>query len=950
MQEELTEAEWRNLLKEYAECQTHPGIYILGCFARHVTLYSQQVRALNLIYGLHKTGQLKEGDSIVVIGAGAAGLMAAAAAAYLKCQVILLEEMEGPMELQRNNRQRWIHPHIYDWPDPDSREEDAELPLLNWRAGYAEQIARQIEEKWLECVRQNPVEEVYSVEKLQFHANHGKSEMRYTLGWTGDYVDKERVRPPHRKTQTVYVNHILVAVGFGLEPRSPGRDSYWTEDDTDVSFRKQQGQRWLVSGFGDGALTDLMRLCLRRFRHAEIANLFDTTAGIPGVIADIERIHSNPNLSDEELSHAFSKLSAGGLEEVLKRRLRSHGPEVVLSGQHPHLYGRGSSVLNRLIVYLLSELGAFGQIFGPTGPIRQEGDKFLVEYGTPPNTKTECFDRVIVRHGPNSLIEGLAQSWGFGESCQRLKQSWKEVSPRNDLSRRQQWPTGFFGPEGESPASGATEGDRAFAESVSRFGVKIAKLTFYKEVRDEGSSTVTYSVEGLTAVDRPISGVRFYYESVAGKIGPAALDKRSKSQGLRWFRDRPREHPATMDELRGQVRRVSGTVRFPQPLKPSDPALNFKLRMIVLNGDALSKSEYEQLYIPANRFHIDREKIKSMEYFARIVWCPVESLKIQLILPPDRSLGVPRPSVFGLPASSVIEPEEVVRESVVQFYPPPRWQPHKVKWANSPADTVTDSFRFANPAAQTWELSVQKPRVGSCYSLDWTLPAIRSGKELLDLEDRAKALRSRLLQYRNARRGDRSTLPAHQKRKIRESFLKLHADVAALQKKSGVKEDFDIAFMTYNDFTTPDCPNPRLEFVDGTSAGGEPNPALWTFWLPFGLGLAGACFKQGDRSYIYFRKQVNEEKIAPEYYLSIPGTRQHSFMVAVPVDHPTWDESMAQKGFERSRQCIGVVDISISSGSQSRWFEAIQSSNNNTINDLRPICQNFGDRIAGILE
>jgi hypothetical protein len=67
------DAKWREFIRDYAECENHPGIYILGCFARRVTLYSQQVRALNLIYGLHAIGELKAGEPVVVIGAGAAG-------------------------------------------------------------------------------------------------------------------------------------------------------------------------------------------------------------------------------------------------------------------------------------------------------------------------------------------------------------------------------------------------------------------------------------------------------------------------------------------------------------------------------------------------------------------------------------------------------------------------------------------------------------------------------------------------------------------------------------------------------------------------------------------------------------------------------------------------------------------------------------------------------------
>src|ERR1700676_4780874 len=96
--------------------------YILGSFAGHATLYSQQVRALNLIHALCITNAIRLNTKVAVIGGGAAGLAAGAAASTRGGSVVLLESLAGPMELQRNNRQRWLHPHIYDWPDEEFKD------------------------------------------------------------------------------------------------------------------------------------------------------------------------------------------------------------------------------------------------------------------------------------------------------------------------------------------------------------------------------------------------------------------------------------------------------------------------------------------------------------------------------------------------------------------------------------------------------------------------------------------------------------------------------------------------------------------------------------------------------------------------------------------------------------------------------------------------------------
>src|SRR5271155_5680130 len=115
-------ADWESLLRRFS-VPSFPGVYVLGCFARYQTLYSQQVRALNLIAAMCETGHLRQGTRLAVVGAGAAGLTAAAAGAYRGASVTLLEQLEGPMEIQRNNRQRWLHPRIYDWPDPAWRSD-----------------------------------------------------------------------------------------------------------------------------------------------------------------------------------------------------------------------------------------------------------------------------------------------------------------------------------------------------------------------------------------------------------------------------------------------------------------------------------------------------------------------------------------------------------------------------------------------------------------------------------------------------------------------------------------------------------------------------------------------------------------------------------------------------------------------------------------------------------
>lgn len=58
-------------LQECFQVPGWPGVYVLGCLDRRVTIYSQQVRALNLAAMLFSARKLAARDSVVVIGASA---------------------------------------------------------------------------------------------------------------------------------------------------------------------------------------------------------------------------------------------------------------------------------------------------------------------------------------------------------------------------------------------------------------------------------------------------------------------------------------------------------------------------------------------------------------------------------------------------------------------------------------------------------------------------------------------------------------------------------------------------------------------------------------------------------------------------------------------------------------------------------------------------------------
>lgn len=122
-------------------------VFFLGCFEKRLTVLSQQRRAINLVDAILESGLIRRPNGrVAIVGAGASGLTAAAAflvgAPDLK-EVALFEKSDKLLHLQQGS-DRYLHPHLYDWPAVGSLDFDARLPILNWAAGTAGEVASQI--------------------------------------------------------------------------------------------------------------------------------------------------------------------------------------------------------------------------------------------------------------------------------------------------------------------------------------------------------------------------------------------------------------------------------------------------------------------------------------------------------------------------------------------------------------------------------------------------------------------------------------------------------------------------------------------------------------------------------------------------------------------------------------------------------------------------------------
>jgi hypothetical protein len=325
------------------------------------------------------------------------------------------------------------------------------LPLLNWTAARASDVVVQVLREWKmtidEAVDRKLTEPVLYCNTRHVHVKRAPV-TGLRIEWVGEHRDVRDGTTlktgPAAVGRSEKFDLVVLAIGFG--PERERALSYWRNETLAQPSLEPARMTYLVSGQGDGAMIDVLRLRISQFRQDRIlSELFE---GADTFLAKFRELHASyaSSSSNSGIFDAFERLELDNKAEFdrvrdsLARRLR-RDTDVVLRLRvetFSQLFESEKvriSFQNRLLIYLLYKCGGFY-------PTHEEHDETLQrKYGI-------ADDRVIRRHGPQPKEH--IQTVLSEELYQLIVRNGADPSTLQRQSDDSFWAGGYFGFPGPS--------------------------------------------------------------------------------------------------------------------------------------------------------------------------------------------------------------------------------------------------------------------------------------------------------------------------------------------------------------------------------------------------------------------------------------------------------------------------------------------------------------------
>lgn len=387
--------DWINL----SEDPKKKDIFFLGAAENRITFYSQQVRALRLVHALAEIGRLKATDRVAVVGAGAAGITAAIALAAFGARVELIEQSNHVLHLQSASP-RLLHPNIYNWPELGSLQPNAGLPFLDWTNATGKIVRDKLTQEFKAALAGGA--------KLAFKPNHLLKAIARNGNQWGLTLAHDGVEDSHD------FEKVVLAMGFGDERPlgdAPAID-YWKHTGIGSASLEVSSTAYLVSGNGDGGLTDLMALLVDAFDHVAFTSEFLSLFPQPE-LAQVVMDAENSVAPGDDLEPAFVEkvlpiLRRRGVVDYLTARLRKDR-SITFNADGPTLARGKAARLNQVMAFAVLEAAKkaplnIARSLGKVANVTKHNGTFNVVGPLGAGAAlNDPFDTVILRHGPNRL-------------------------------------------------------------------------------------------------------------------------------------------------------------------------------------------------------------------------------------------------------------------------------------------------------------------------------------------------------------------------------------------------------------------------------------------------------------------------------------------------------------------------------------------------------------------
>lgn len=311
------------------------GFYSIGICSSptSLTTLSQQFRGILLADSIFNSLRLNHSLKskpfrITIIGGGVSGISFALRLLELKnktdlnIRITLLEKGPYLMPIQRGCMTREISPLVHTWPSHESIKENINISHLlerfyetnltnfaNWEFNKAAHVCDRFASKIIDFLPSKSIEVYENVSDLRIDEDSSKICLTYTankitdnLGTKGDlnYL-------PNNKADVV-----VFATGFGIEKtiekfhngsnelKNIG-NSYWRNDHFGQTLLYKKNNNFLVSGIGDGALNDILRLKILNYSPEKTIKLITnfSTLDVKSKIAFSEIIKELEKIKNE---------------------------------------------------------------------------------------------------------------------------------------------------------------------------------------------------------------------------------------------------------------------------------------------------------------------------------------------------------------------------------------------------------------------------------------------------------------------------------------------------------------------------------------------------------------------------------------------------------------------------------------------------------------------------